>query len=315
MTHHRSLTAARRADAPPEAVVVVVGTGRCSWHGPVVVVVVPRTVHRHALSTGPPARPRRAGYPDRPAGYSPRDVRTPFRTPSPARTPPRATPPPTRRSPRPDARIPPIPRRALALAVLTLGCLGMVLALGRPHLGARSPHRDHVVPLLDAVAVVPERPSVPGYERDCSGASACVFGRAWSDSTNAPAGGIGCSTRNDVLARDIHGSTVSTHDPCGVSDGILMDPYTGRVVDVGASGVRGIHVDHVYPCPPRWDTGPGSGRGARGFANDVDHNLVAVTGAVNSRGARPPPTGYRRIPDATASPPGTSPPRLPTGFR
>lgn len=218
--------------------------------------------------------------------------------PGPDTAPPEAAPPPPRSPTTRCQRIPPIPRRALALAVVTLGCLGMVLALGRPHTSVPgSPHRDHVVPLLDAVAVVPERPSVPGYERDCSGSSACVFGRAWSDSTNAPGGGNGCSTRNDVLARDIHGSTVSTHDPCGVSDGILMDPYTGRVVDVGASGVRGIHVDHVYPLSAAWDLGAWEWSVTRRteFANDVDHNLVAVTGAVNSRKSDSTPADW--LPD------------------
>lgn len=182
--------------------------------------------------------------------------------------------------------MPPIPARALALAGLLLGCLAMVHTLGQPRDSVPgSPHRDLVEPLLDAVTVVSERHSVPGYERGCSGTSACVFGPAWSDATNAPGGGNGCSTRNDVLIRDIHGGTADTPDPCAVSDGILVDPYTGRVVDVGVSGLRGIHVDHVYPLAAAWDLGAWDWSVTKRaeFANDVDHNLLAVTGTVNSR--------------------------------
>lgn len=181
--------------------------------------------------------------------------------------------------------VPPVPRRAIAVALSVVACLGAVLTLAQPRGSVPgSPHRDLVAPLLDAVAVVADRPSVPGYERDCSGTSACVFGPAWSDSTDAPGGGNGCSTRHDVLARDIHGAEHPT-DRCAVPDGTLVDPYTGQVVDVGRSGVRGIHVDHVFPLSAAWDLGAWQWSPARraAFANDVDHNLLAVTGSVNSR--------------------------------
>lgn len=194
--------------------------------------------------------------------------------------------------------IPPIPRRALALAALIVGCLEMVLTLGHPRGSVPgSPPRDLVGPLLDSVRVVSERPSVPGYERDCSGASACVFGPAWSDATDAPGGGNGCSTRHDVLTRDITGGTAASPDPCSVSDGTLLDPYTGRIVDVGSSGVRGIHVDHVYPLAAAWDLGAAGWPAERRaeFANDVDHNLLAVTGTVNSRKSDSTPADW--LPD------------------
>lgn len=194
--------------------------------------------------------------------------------------------------------IPPIPRRAVALAVLLLACLGMVFTLGQPRGSVPgSPPYELVSPLLDAVKVVRVRDPVPGYERDCSGASACVFGPAWSDATDAPGGGNGCSTRHDVLARDINGGTAAPPDPCAVSDGTLLDPYTGRVVDVGASGVRGIHVDHVFPLAAAWDLGAWDWPAARraAFANDVDHNLLAVAGTVNSRKSDSTPADW--LPD------------------
>lgn len=138
--------------------------------------------------------------------------------------------------------------------------------------------------LLAAVDVVDSRNPAPGYERDCSGGSRCVFGPAWSDHTSAPGAGNGCSTRIDVLARDLVGGAGSPGGACEISGGVLTDPYTGRVVDVGTAGVRGIHVDHVYPLSAAWDLGAWSWPAERraAFANDVDRNLLAVTASVNT---------------------------------
>lgn len=134
------------------------------------------------------------------------------------------------------------------LAVLVVVVLVMLIRMeGRPPAAPGSPDRHTVSALLDGVDVVPDRESIPGYERDCSGASACVFGPAWSDSTGAPGSGNGCSTRHDVLARDLHASDQDPADGCTVTGGVLIDPYTGRSVDAGVTGIRGIHVDHVYP--------------------------------------------------------------------
>lgn len=180
---------------------------------------------------------------------------------------------------------PPCPR-ALVLAVLVAVAVGTVVWLSQPRGSAPgSPGRDRVEPLLARVDVVPERITVPGYERDCSGASACVFGPAWSDTTGAPGSGNGCPTRHDVLVRDLRDASVAPDSPCTVRGGILVDPYTGRVLDVDRSGLRGIHVDHVFPLSAAWDLGAwrwAAGRRAA-FANDVDRNLLAVAGSVNSR--------------------------------
>lgn len=191
-----------------------------------------------------------------------------------------------------------MPLRALALGVLVVSVVAVVVALGQPRGSAPgSPSQDAVTALLDRVAVVERRPSVPGYERDCTGASACVFGPAWSDSTTAPGGGNGCSTREDVLARDIRaapadtattrpntGTGTGTGSRCFAPAGVLADPYSGRIVDVTRSGTRGIHIDHVYPLKAAWDLGAWRwppDRRAR-FANDTDTNLLAVTGTVNT---------------------------------
>lgn len=87
-----------------------------------------------------------------------------------------------------------------------------------------------------------------------------------------------------MLARDLQGFTADSATACTINDGLLADPYTGRVVDVGLTGVRGIHVDHIFPLAAAWDLGAWNWAPQRraAFANDVDRNLVAVTGSVNS---------------------------------
>lgn len=182
--------------------------------------------------------------------------------------------------------VPPLAPRALVLALTVCLVLGLVIWLGQPRSSAPgSPARQLVMALVDEVGVVSARKPVPGYERDCSGGSACVFGPAWSDNTGAPGSGNGCSTRHDVLARDLLDSSAEPESPCVVTSGVLVDPYTGRVIDVRASGLRGVHVDHVYPLSAAWDLGAWSWTLERraAFANDVDRNLLAVTGSVNTR--------------------------------
>lgn len=181
--------------------------------------------------------------------------------------------------------VPPIAPRATGMALGVLVLLGAVLVVGQPrHSAPGSPPRETVGALLAAVEVVDSRNPTPGYERDCSGPSRCVFGPAWSDHTTAPGSGNGCSTRIDVLARDLVGRNDPAGSVCEVSGGVLIDPYTGRVVDVGAAGLRGIHVDHVFPLSAAWDLGAWSWSAERraAFANDVDRNLLAVTASVNT---------------------------------
>lgn len=184
------------------------------------------------------------------------------------------------------AGLPPVAPRALVLVLVATVAVCAVWWLGHPRGSAPgSPGRSIVSGLLGAVRVVPERVPAPGYERDCSGPSACVFGPAWSDATTAPGAGNGCPTRHDVLRRDLMGAGTEPDDPCAVDGGILVDPYTGRVLDAGRTGISGIHVDHVYPLAAAWDLGAWrwtAGHRAA-FANDVDRNLIAVEGAVNSR--------------------------------
>lgn len=133
---------------------------------------------------------------------------------------------------------------------------------------------------VERTGEIPGRPDVPGYGRQCP--SPCSFGEAWSDATDAPGGHNGCTTREDVLARDMIGSTPVEGKRCARRGGTLADPYSGRALSPGSS-YADIHIDHVVPLSAAWDLGAASWPQERRerFANDVDANLVAVSGTAN----------------------------------
>ena len=75
-----------------------------------------------------------------------------------------------------------------------------------------SPSRDDVSKLLARVRVVSTRHHVLGYERSCTGTSACSFGEPWTDNSDAPGSHNGVDTRSDMLR--------NLSSP--------LDPYTGQ---------------------------------------------------------------------------------------
>lgn len=194
-------------------------------------------------------------------------------------------------------------RRAGALVLTVLAFALLVRCAGPGGSDAQapgSPDGAHVAALLEAVTVVDERVSMPGYERSCSGGAGCVFGPAWSDHTDAPGAGNGCDTRNDVLAVDLLDPVVGPD--CRVLSGMLHDPYTGRAEEFTRAEGAKVHVDHVYALAAAWDMGAHSWpqRLRERFANDTDFNLLAVGAKVNQEKADltpgqwlPEPVAYR----------------------
>ena len=65
-----------------------------------------------------------------------------------------------------------------------------------------------------------------GYDR-------AKFGSAWTDNNNAPWGHNGCSTREDILRRDLSQLRFKKSGRCTkvVTTGRLTDPYTGKVIN------------------------------------------------------------------------------------
>lgn len=112
--------------------------------------------------------------------------------------------------------------------------------------------------------------SLDGYDRTG------MFGAAWKDVT-----GNGCSTRDDILARDL--VQVKKKDKCVVTSGVLFDPYTAKQIDF----VRGpdsskVQIDHVVALANAWRTGAQELTQDQrlSFANDP-LNLLAVDGPAN----------------------------------
>ncbi|PRY44871.1 HNH endonuclease family protein [Umezawaea tangerina] len=111
-----------------------------------------------------------------------------------------------------------------------------------------------------------------GYERDCDGGAACVFGRPWQD-----VDGDGCDQRSQVLARDMT-DVVRKNDRCAVTSGTLQDPYTGETI----TSTSKIQIDHVVPLADMWRSGAAAWPAERrtAAANDL-RNLLAVQGKAN----------------------------------
>ncbi|WP_082908341.1 HNH endonuclease family protein [Dietzia timorensis] len=183
-----------------------------------------------------------------------------------------------------------------AVAIVVALCLAVAAVLHGPAEEAvpGSPSMSDVISAIDSVSEVFDRPDVPGYGRDCPGP--CSFGRAWSDATEAPGGGNGCSTREDVLARDIRGAERVPGEHCARTGGVLVDPYSGEEL-VLAGTYQSVHIDHVYALSAAWDMGahawPQEKR--ERFANDVDANLLAVAGHANMAKGDALPSGWMPV--------------------
>lgn len=138
--------------------------------------------------------------------------------------------------------------------------------------------------LINSLTVVTELPSVDGYERSCSQGKGCSFGPAWTDYYDGPASKNGCDTRNDVLnsqlADVVH--KPGTHG-CKVLSGTLHDPYTGTPVSFTSSRPQEVQIDHLFPLGRAYRAGAASWPASKriSFANDVELNLLAVSGKEN----------------------------------
>jgi hypothetical protein len=93
----------------------------------------------------------------------------------------------------------------------------------------------------------------------------------------------GCSTREDVMGRDLVDKTV--RGVCNVVGGVLHDPYTGRDIRYNEAVYSGsVQIDHVVPLSYAWRAGAEGWDKAKRvqFANDQARNLLAVDGRANA---------------------------------
>jgi len=125
--------------------------------------------------------------------------------------------------------------------------------------------------VLETIPVKGRAPKT-GYARS-------EFGSPWIDVDRN-----GCDTRNDILARDLTEQVVD--DSCRVLTGVLLDPYTGQVIDFvrGEQTSQAVQIDHVVALLNAWETGAQqlTYDDRVELANDP-LNLLAVDGPTNSR--------------------------------
>ncbi|WP_338073939.1 HNH endonuclease family protein [Kineococcus siccus] len=160
---------------------------------------------------------------------------------------------------------------AAAILVPLLLVVLVVVVLGQRGGERGAPSGGSAVAALAELEVAPEGSS-RGYQRD-------RFGPSWAD-----VDGNGCSTRDDVLRRDL--TRVRTREGgCVVLSGTLDDPYSDAVISFrrGADTSADVQVDHVVALADAWRTGASefSDEDLREFANDP-LELLAVDGTLNS---------------------------------
>lgn len=160
--------------------------------------------------------------------------------------------------------------------------------------GTQSPGTAAAPLASDVLArlVVKGRAPKTGYQRS-------LYGDGWSDLD-----GDGCSTREEILQRDLTGMTYRRSGRCAVvATGVLNDPYTGRTLSFrrGPATSSIVQIDHVVALMDSWQKGAQQLTPERreAFANDP-LNLLAVEGKANqAKGAGdaatwlPPNRAYR----------------------
>lgn len=126
------------------------------------------------------------------------------------------------------------------------------------------------IDVLDTLDVAPWD-SHAGYARE-------NFGERWVD-----VDGNGCSTRNDILGRDLTGITYTSNKyRCVVKSGELDDPYSGQQIHFERSESDEVQIDHIVALYNAWRTGAQdfSYEDRVAIANDP-YNLIAVDGDTN----------------------------------
>ena len=113
-------------------------------------------------------------------------------------------------------------------------------------------------------------------ERDAASYRRAAFGRRWADVDHN-----GCSTRDDVLARDL--AQVRRRDRCVVVAGTFTDFYTGAPGRFEKARAELVQVDHVVALAEAWRSGASTWSDERRlrYANDPAV-LVLTSRSVNA---------------------------------
>ena len=97
----------------------------------------------------------------------------------------------------------------------------------------------------------------------------------------------GCSTRNEILKRDLTKEVFKEKtNGCTVLSGTLVDPFSGETINFvqGAKTSSEVQIDHSVALSNAWQTGAFklTADQRKAFANDP-LNLMAVKGRLNSQ--------------------------------
>ncbi|WP_026373081.1 HNH endonuclease family protein [Agrococcus lahaulensis] len=162
------------------------------------------------------------------------------------------------------------PTRATALPAPTPSA-----APATPAATAAAPEPSALQATAAALDVIDESIEIPPYRR-------ADFGDGWVDVDRN-----GCSTRQDILQRDLEGEALAD-DGCTVLTGTLpADPYTGATIDFAHDRIGGdsqaVQIDHIISLSAahRGGAWEWSFDERVAFANDPA-TLLAVDGPTNS---------------------------------
>ncbi|QUW17878.1 HNH endonuclease family protein [Agrococcus sp. Marseille-Q4369] len=186
---------------------------------------------------------------------------------------------------------------AIIGAVLLSGCSAAGAITADPHVRETAQPAPRLSPSAAPAPIAPTTAPASGHEQLQSIASALElidesaaippyrradFGDGWVDVDRN-----GCSTRQDILQRDLEGETVAD-DGCTVLTGTLaIDPYTGQRIDFAHDRVGGdsqaVQIDHIISLSSahRGGAWAWSFDERVAFANDPA-TLLAVDGPTNS---------------------------------
>lgn len=164
-----------------------------------------------------------------------------------------------------------MPRILRTASAVTAAAVITALTATGANAAGESTDQDHrpAIEVLEDLEVA-EDGHMDGYDRPER------FGGEWTDFD-----GTGCTTREDILIRDLDPETISVDGDCGVEYGEATDPYTGQNME-HVLGDTDVDIEHVVAAGNAWRSGADEwdDETRREFYQDKD-NLVAVSSAAN----------------------------------
>lgn len=164
-----------------------------------------------------------------------------------------------------------MPRTIRTASAVTAAAIVTGLTAVGAHAAGEESSQDYrpAVEVLDALEVV-EDVDMDDYDRPAR------FGGEWTD-----VDGTGCTTREDILIRDLDPETISVDGDCRVEYGEATDPYTAENME-HVLGQSEVDIEHVVAAGQAWRNGADEwdDETREAFYQDKD-NLVAVSSSAN----------------------------------